>query len=96
MEQLRPIFVVAMEYLGADVAWRRGTPRQPLYEHAYDVRAAALTAHDAHPPRVGFPDHQRGWASTPCAPRCRKCTDHVDAVVAAVVAAQLRTFLSRP
>ena len=55
MAQLKPVFVVAMEYLGADVEGRRGTPRQPVREHAYDVRAGALAAHGGHPPRVGFP-----------------------------------------
>lgn len=95
MTQLKPVFIVAMEYLGADVGQRRGTPRHPLREHAYDLRAGALAAHDGHPPRVAFPDHQRGWTATSCAPRCRGCTTEVDLVVAAVIADQLRTFLHR-
>ncbi len=90
---LTPIFVVAMEYLGADVQWRRGTPRKPLREHAFDLRAGTLAAHDDHPPRVAFPDHQCGWASAPRAPRCRECTDHVDLLVAALIAHNLRMFL---
>ena len=94
MTQLRPIFVVAMEYLGADVEPRRGTPRHLVREHAFDVRAGELAAHDAHPPRVGFPDSQRGWASVPCAPRCAECTTEVDIVVAAAIAEQLRSFLA--
>jgi hypothetical protein len=91
--QPRPIFVVAMEYLGADVAWRRGTPRQPTCEHAYDLNAGRLAAHDGHPPRVEFPDQQRGWVSEPCAPRCRECNDQVDLVIASMIADHLRTFL---
>ncbi len=94
MPQLQPVFVVAVEYLGADVETRRGAPRQPLREHAYDARTGEFAAHDGHPPRVGFPDHQRGWASTPCAPRCGECADQVDLLIAAVIAGHLRTYLS--
>ncbi len=96
MTQLKPVFVVAVEYLGADVPERRDTPRQPVCEHAYDVRAGTLPAHEGNSPRVAFPDRQRGWTSEPCAPRCRACAVEVDLVVAAVIAEQLRTFLSRP
>ena len=94
MTQLRPVFVVAVEYLGADVDQRRGTPRPPVREHAYDLRAGAMAAHHGHPPRVGFPERQRGWTTVPCAPRCTDCSAEVDLVVADVIAEHLRAFLS--
>ena len=92
MTQLRPVFVVAVEYLGADVDLHTGTARHPVREHAYDLRAGVLAAHDEHPPRVGFPDRQRGWTSTPCAPRCTDCSTEVDLTIAALIAGHLRTL----
>ena len=90
----KPVFVVAVEYCGADVPQRAGRPRRALREHAYDARAGALAAHDGHPPRVAFPDRPRGWTSEPAAPRCRDCTREVDLVIAALIAEHLRTFLA--
>ena len=90
MTQLRPIFIVAVEYCGADVPERRDAPRRPVCEHAFDLRAGALAAHAGQPPRVGFPGQQRGWSTEPQASRCADCSAEVDLVVATVVAEQLR------
>ena len=84
-----PIFVVAVEYLGADVDRRRGTPRVPVCEHAYEIRSATLAAHDDHPPRYAFPTQRRGWASEPEVVRCQACNSGVTAIVAHLVRSRI-------
>lgn len=80
-----PIFVVAMEYRGADVEWHHGAARVPVCEHAFDVRSATLAAHDGHPPRFAFPTQRRGWSSEPEVLRCQACDSGVSAVVAELI-----------
>ena len=89
-----PIFVVAMEYLGADVEWLRGAPRVPVREHAYDVRRETLVAHDGHPPRYAFPVQRRGWATEPEVARCQACDSGVTAIVAHMIGARIAMLLS--
>jgi hypothetical protein len=94
-------FVVAVEYLGADISdtddGRTGWPRTPALEHAYDLETASLAAHRGRPPRYAFPAHQRGWTTTSDIARCPQCTAGVDAIITAGLASlHPRTTRRRP
>ncbi|MEO6500650.1 MAG: hypothetical protein ABIQ09_01920 [Jatrophihabitantaceae bacterium] len=82
-------FIVAIEYRGADLDRGSGT-RPGLLEHAYDLETASLAAHCGEPPRVGFPEPDRGWGSASLCPRCAECKAVVDEVVADYIRTALR------
>ncbi len=82
-------FVVALEYAGVDVDIDQGGARVPLVEHAYNLDTAALADHGGHVLRFAFPTPMRGWPSTARYPRCVPCTDAVDTIIAAFIAAHL-------
>lgn len=79
-----PIYVVAVEYQGADLPPHRGARRRPLWEHAYDLTTGQL-AHGGNATRIGFPEPTRGWPRPPRSPRCPTCTLNIADVISAVV-----------
>ena len=85
-----PIYVVAVEYLGADLPPHQGARRRPICEHAYDLTTGNL-AHADKTTRIGFPQPIRGWPRHPQSRRCPACTH----VVADVIADLVRRALSQ-
>lgn len=95
------VWVVAIEYAGADLQPSHPAARRPVLEHAYDLDTGRF-AHDHHDStggrgsnfaygegselRVGFEHPARGWPAPTCFTRCVACGLAVTAFVTGLVA----------
>lgn len=103
------VWVVAVEYAGADLRPLHPATRRPVLEHAYDlatgrfahdhdVHAVGHGSDDAVSLRVGFEHPARGWPAPARLTRCVACTLAVTSFVTGLIAdivGQVATDLTR-
>lgn len=87
------VFVVAIEYRGAQISATGPHARVGVREHAYELGSASLVGHPPeHAPRVGFPVPPRAWNGVPEFSRCAICDLAVEQVLRVVIRSIVATL----